>query len=240
MKRFGHEAPAGLSEVLIGGREIGDILVQDHRVPVVSATGSTRMGQEVGQKLAARFARAILELGGNNAGDRRRRRPTSTSRCAASPLRAMGTAGQRCTTLRRLIVHESVYDALIPKLIKVYGSVTIGDPREAGVLVGPLVDEAAFKGMQAALSEAKAAGGTVHRRRAHRRSVTAGLLCPPRDRRDARADRPGRPRDLRADPLRHEVQDAGRGDRDPERRRRRAVLLDLHARHARGRDLHLG
>ena len=74
----------------------------------------------------------------------------------------MGTAGQRCTTLRRLIVHESVYDQLVPKLIKVYGSVKIGDPREAGVLVGPLVDEAAFDGMTKALDEAKAAGGTVH------------------------------------------------------------------------------
>lgn len=161
MKRFGPEAPAGLSEVLIGGREIGDILVQDHRVPVVSATGSTRMGQEVGQKLAARFARAILELGGNNAAIVA---PSADLDLALRGIAfaAMGTAGQRCTTLRRLIVHESVYDALIPKLIKVYGSVTIGDPREAGVLVGPLVDEAAFKGMQAALSEAKAAGGTVH------------------------------------------------------------------------------
>ncbi len=161
MKRFGPEAPAGLSEVLIGGREIGDILVQDHRVPVVSATGSTRMGQEVGQKLAARFARAILELGGNNAAIVA---PSADLDIALRGIAfaAMGTAGQRCTTLRRLIVHESVYDALIPKLIKVYGSVTIGDPREAGVLVGPLVDEAAFKGMQAALSEAKAAGGTVH------------------------------------------------------------------------------
>ena len=161
MKRFGPEAPAGLSEVLIGGREIGDVLVQDHRVPVVSATGSTRMGQEVGQKLAARFARAILELGGNNAAIVA---PSADLDLALRGIAfaAMGTAGQRCTTLRRLIVHESVYDALIPKLIKVYGSVKIGDPREAGVLVGPLVDEAAFKGMQAALSEAKAAGGTVH------------------------------------------------------------------------------
>jgi aldehyde dehydrogenase (NAD+) len=161
MKRFGPEAPAGLSEVLIGGREIGDILVSDHRVPVVSATGSTRMGKEVGQKLAARFARAILELGGNNAAI------VGASADLDLALRgiafaAMGTAGQRCTTLRRLIVHESVYDALIPKLVKVYGSVKIGDPREQGVLVGPLIDEAAYQGMQKALSEARAAGGKVH------------------------------------------------------------------------------
>ena len=161
MKRFGPEAPVGLSEVLVGAREIGDILVQDHRVPVVSATGSTRMGKEVGQKLAARFARAILELGGNNAAIVA---PSADLDIALRGIAfaAMGTAGQRCTTLRRLIVHESVYDALIPKLVKVYGSVKIGDPREAGVLVGPLVDEAAYQGMQKALGEARAAGGTVH------------------------------------------------------------------------------
>jgi aldehyde dehydrogenase (NAD+) len=161
MERFGPDAPAGLSEILIGGREIGDILVCDHRVPVVSATGSTRMGREVGQKLASRFARAILELGGNNAAIVA---PSADLDLALRGIAfaAMGTAGQRCTTLRRLIVHEGVYDALIPKLIRVYASVTIGDPREAGVLVGPLVDEAAHQGMQKALSEAKAAGGTVH------------------------------------------------------------------------------
>jgi aldehyde dehydrogenase (NAD+) len=161
MKRFGPEAPEGLSEILIGGREIGDILVSDTRVPVVSATGSTKMGREVGQKLAGRFARAILELGGNNAAIVA---PSADLDLALRGIAfaAMGTAGQRCTTLRRLIVHESVYDALIPKLIKVYASVKIGDPREAGVLVGPLVDEAAWQHMQDALSEAKAAGGTVH------------------------------------------------------------------------------
>lgn len=161
MKRFGPEAPLGLSEVLIGAREIGDILVSDHRVPVVSATGSTRMGKEVGQKLAARFARAILELGGNNAAIVA---PSADLDIALRGIAfaAMGTAGQRCTTLRRLIVHESVYDALVPKLAKVYGSVKIGDPREAGVLVGPLIDDAAYQGMQKALSEAKAEGGKVH------------------------------------------------------------------------------
>ncbi len=161
MKRFGPEAPAGLSEVLIGAREIGDILVQDHRVPVVSATGSTRMGKEVGQKLAARFARAILELGGNNAAIVA---PSADLDIALRGIAfaAMGTAGQRCTTLRRLIVHESVYDQLVPKLARVYASVKIGDPREAGVLVGPLVDESAYQGMQKALGEARAEGGTVH------------------------------------------------------------------------------
>ena len=161
MQRFGPEAPKGLSEVLIGAREIGDILVSDHRVPVVSATGSTRMGKEVGQKLAARFARAILELGGNNAAIVA---PSADLDLALRGIAfaAMGTAGQRCTTLRRLIVHESVYDRLVPKLIKVYGNVTIGDPRTSGTLVGPLIDDGAYQGMQKALSEAKGAGGTVH------------------------------------------------------------------------------
>ena len=148
--------------MLIGGRDVGEALVDDPRVPLVSATGSTAMGRDVGPRLAARFARAILELGGNNAAHRRARRPISTWRCAASPSRAMGTAGQRCTTLRRLFVHDSVYDALVPRLKKAYGS--RADRRSAArpaTLVGPLIDEAAFDGMQTALDEAKAAGGTV-------------------------------------------------------------------------------
>ena len=111
MARFG-DAPEGLSEVLIGGREIGEILVDDPRVPVVSATGSTAMGRQVGPRLAARFARAILELGGNNAAIVC---PSADLDLAlrAVAFAAMGTAGQRCTTLRRLFVHESVYDGFI-------------------------------------------------------------------------------------------------------------------------------
>jgi aldehyde dehydrogenase (NAD+) len=160
MARFG-DAPEGLSEVLIGGREIGEILVDDPRVPVVSATGSTAMGRQVGPRLAARFARAILELGGNNA----------AIVCPSADLdlalrgvafAAMGTAGQRCTTLRRLFVHESVYDGFIARLRRVYDGVAIGDPRLPGTLVGPLIDRAAFEGMERALEEALSAGGTVH------------------------------------------------------------------------------
>jgi aldehyde dehydrogenase (NAD+) len=239
MKRFGSEAPIGLSEVLVGGRELGDILVQDHRVPVVSATGSTRMGKEVGQKLAARFARAILELGGNNAAIVA---PSADLDIALRGIAfaAMGTAGQRCTTLRRLIVHESVYDALVPKLAKVYGSVKIGDPREAGVLVGPLVDEAAYQGMQKALSEAKAEGGKVHG--GEKVDVGSGGFYV----RPALVEMPA----SSAGPVEREtfapilyvdeVQVHRRSDRDPERGRRRPVLLDLHARHARGRALRFG
>jgi aldehyde dehydrogenase (NAD+) len=158
--RFGG-VPEGLCEVVIGGRAVGEALVDDARVPVVSATGSTAMGRQVGPKLAARFARAILELGGNNAAVVA---PSADLDLALRGIAfaAMGTAGQRCTTLRRLFVHESVYDRLVPQLVRAYGSVRIGDPREDGTLVGPLIDKAAFDGMERALAEARQAGGTVH------------------------------------------------------------------------------
>ncbi len=159
-KRFGG-VPDGLLEVVIGGREAGDALVSDARAPVVSATGSTAMGRIVGPKLASRFARAILELGGNNAAIVAPSADLDLS-LRGIAFAAIGTAGQRCTTLRRLIVHKDVYDTLIPRLAKVYGSVRIGDPREAGTLVGPLIDKAAYDGMEKALAEARAAGATVH------------------------------------------------------------------------------
>ncbi|TVR07496.1 MAG: aldehyde dehydrogenase family protein [Salinarimonadaceae bacterium] len=161
LARFGDDAPQGLHGLLIGARDIGEILIDDPRVALVSATGSTRMGREVAPKLAARFARAILELGGNNAAIVA---PSADLDLAlrAIAFSAIGTAGQRCTTLRRLIVHESVYDNLVPRLVKAYGGVAIGDPRAAGTLVGPLIDADAFDGMERALAEATAAGGTVH------------------------------------------------------------------------------
>ncbi|MGA1833776.1 aldehyde dehydrogenase family protein [Rhizobium wenxiniae] len=156
----GGTAPKNLSTLLIGGREIGEALVDHEKIPLVSATGSTRMGREVGPKLAQRFARSILELGGNNAAIVT---PTAdldlTLRGVA--FAAMGTAGQRCTTLRRLFVHDSVYDALVPRLAKAYQSVTIGSPLTDGNLVGPLIDRQAFDKMQAALQASKAAGGKV-------------------------------------------------------------------------------
>ncbi|RVI56457.1 aldehyde dehydrogenase family protein, partial [Sinorhizobium medicae] len=157
--RFG-DAPEGLSQVLIGDRAIGEVLVDHPKVPLVSATGSTRMGREVGPRLAKRFARAILELGGNNAGIVC---PSADLDMAlrAIAFGAMGTAGQRCTTLRRLFVHESVYDQLVPRLKKAYQSVSVGNPLESAALVGPLVDKAAFDGMQKAISEAQSHGGSV-------------------------------------------------------------------------------
>jgi aldehyde dehydrogenase (NAD+) len=157
--RFG-DAPKNLSTAIVGGREVGEALVDHRKVPLVSATGSTAMGRAVAPRLAARFARALLELGGNNAAIVA---PTAdldlTLRGVA--FAAMGTAGQRCTTLRRLFVHDSLYDAFVPRLKAAYVSVPVGDPRKAGVLVGPLIDAAAFEGQQRALADAQAAGGQV-------------------------------------------------------------------------------
>ena len=153
--------PEGLATLLIGDATVGQQLVDSPLIPLVSATGSTAMGRAVAPKLAARFARAILELGGNNAAIVA---PTAdldlTLRAIA--FSAMGTAGQRCTTLRRLIVHESIYDKLIPQLKKVYASVVIGDPRETGTLVGPLIDHRSFDAMQSALDQARKDGATIN------------------------------------------------------------------------------
>jgi aldehyde dehydrogenase (NAD+) len=158
-REAGHTAPDGLSAVLVGDRALGEVLVESPEVALISATGSTRMGREVGPRVAARFGRVLLELGGNNAAIVC---PSAdielTVRAVA--FAAMGTAGQRCTTLRRLIVHEAIYDRLIPRLKAAYGSVRVGDPL-AGALVGPLIDRAALERMQTALAAARQAGGTV-------------------------------------------------------------------------------
>jgi aldehyde dehydrogenase (NAD+) len=158
--RFGDDAPAGLSSVVLGGRETGEALVDDVRVPLVSATGSTAMGRMVAPRLASRFARALLELGGNNAAIVAPSADLDLTLRAVA-FAAMGTAGQRCTTLRRLFVHASIYDGFVDRLKAAYASVRVGDPREAGVLVGPLIDEAARTAMHAALDEARGAGGVV-------------------------------------------------------------------------------
>jgi len=162
-RRFGESgspAPAGLSEVVIGDAKVGERLVDDRRVPLVSATGSTRMGRIVGPRVAARFGRSLLELGGNNA---MIVAPSAELDLAVRAVlfSAVGTCGQRCTSLRRLIAHESVVDGLASRLERAYGQVKIGDPREAGTLVGPLVDGAAFEAMQTALRRAKEEGGVV-------------------------------------------------------------------------------
>ena len=158
--RFG-DAPKGLSQVTIGGRETGDALVGDARVALISATGSTRMGRAVAERAAKRLARTLLELGGNNA---MVVAPSADLDLAvrAITFAAAGTAGQRCTTLRRLFVHESVYPKLIPSLKKIYAALPVGDPLKEGTLVGPLIDGAAFEAMQAALEEARKEGGAIH------------------------------------------------------------------------------
>ena len=160
LRRFG-DAPAGLCAVLIGGRELGEALVDDPRIAVVSATGSTAMGRAVGPRLAARFARAVLELGGNNAAIVASSADLELA-IRAIAFAAMGTAGQRCTTLRRLIVHESIYDRLMPRLSRIYASVKVGDPRAQGTLVGPLIDRRGYESMCGALDEARQARGKVH------------------------------------------------------------------------------
>ncbi|HEY2752856.1 aldehyde dehydrogenase family protein [Phenylobacterium sp.] len=157
--RFG-EAPRNLSSVIVGGREVGEAMIDHPKIALVSATGSTAMGRAVAPRLAARFARSLLELGGNNAAIVA---PTADLDLALRGVAfaAMGTAGQRCTTLRRLFVHEDLYDAFVPRLKAAYGSVPVGDPRQAGTLVGPLIDAAAFEGHARALADARAAGGQV-------------------------------------------------------------------------------
>jgi aldehyde dehydrogenase (NAD+) len=159
VRRFGG-APKHLLELVIGGRDVGEALVDDSRVALVSATGSTRMGREVGPRVTQRFGRALLELGGNNG---MIVTPSADLDLATRAIcfAAVGTAGQRCTTLRRLIVQERVYDKLLPRLKRAYGSVKVGDPRESGSLIGPLIDAAAFERMQGALKRAAADGGTV-------------------------------------------------------------------------------
>jgi aldehyde dehydrogenase (NAD+) len=158
--RFG-DGPRGLSQVVIGGRETGDALVGDPRVALISATGSTRMGRAVAARAAERLARTLLELGGNNA---MVVAPSADLDLAvrAITFAAAGTAGQRCTTLRRLFVHESVYPKLIPSLKKIYASLPVGNPLVEGTLVGPLIDPAAFEAMRNALEQARREGGAVH------------------------------------------------------------------------------
>ena len=153
-------APEGLAQLVNGGREIGAALASDPRIPLVSATGSVPMGRSVAQAVAARLGRSLLELGGNAA----------TLVCPSADLdlavraiafSAAGTTGQRCTTMRRLIVHDSVYDALIPRLKKAFASLRVGDPRNPDTLIGPMIDQGAVSAMQSALTRARAEGSVT-------------------------------------------------------------------------------
>jgi aldehyde dehydrogenase (NAD+) len=154
------ELTRDLCQVVLGHADVGQALVDSPQVALVSATGSTRMGRSVGASVATRFGRCLLELGGNNAIIVA---PSADLDMAvrAVAFAAAGTAGQRCTSARRLIVHASVYDDLVGRLKKAYASFTIGLPTEPGTLLGPLIDIAAFEAMQQALAQARDEGGTV-------------------------------------------------------------------------------
>ncbi|KAI7883866.1 aldehyde dehydrogenase [Lichtheimia hyalospora FSU 10163] len=155
-----HQLPPALCSLVTGGNEVGSALASDPRADLVSFTGSTKVGREVGQVVQGRFGKSILELGGNNA-------LIVMDDCdidlaaRAILFAAVGTAGQRCTTTRRLIVHESVYDKLMDKLVKAYSQVKIGDPLESGVLCGPLHTSAAVEAYKDTLEKVKQQGGEI-------------------------------------------------------------------------------
>ncbi|WP_240776212.1 aldehyde dehydrogenase family protein [Nitrincola alkalilacustris] len=154
------ELPKAICNVVIGRRATGEAIAADRRFPLVSATGSTGMGKAVAATVGARLGRSLLELGGNNAmivSDAADLELASR----AIVFSAVGTAGQRCTTLRRLIVQSSVLDQLLPKLLKAYGSLPVGNPLEEGTLVGPLIDEQSYGAMQSALQQARDQGGEI-------------------------------------------------------------------------------
>ncbi|QDU87693.1 Succinate-semialdehyde dehydrogenase [NADP(+)] GabD [Pirellulimonas nuda] len=154
------EAPSAISCVVIGGADIGAALAADERLPLISATGSVAMGRKVAVTVGERLGRSLLELGGNNA---MIVTPSADLEMAirAIVFSAVGTCGQRCTSLRRLFVHRSIADKLVGRLEQAYASLSIGDPRTPGVLVGPLVNEPAYERMQASLRAAVAQGGKV-------------------------------------------------------------------------------
>jgi aldehyde dehydrogenase (NAD+) len=152
--------PLHLSSLVLGGQKWTETLADSPLIPLISATGSTEMGRSLGQRLAKRFARSILELGGNNASIVT---PSADLTLAAQAITfsAVGTSGQRCTTLRRLFIHETLYDQLIKQLLIGYKAITIGDPRDHHTLMGPLISAHAYAAMQDALKEAAQAGGRL-------------------------------------------------------------------------------
>ncbi len=155
-----NDLPDGISCLINGDYRVGEMMTKDQRVPLVSATGSTRMGKIVGAEVASRMGKTLLELGGNNA-------IIVTPSCdlkvvlTGAVFGAVGTCGQRCTSTRRLIVHESVYDKVRDALVKAYGQLRIGDPLDTNNHVGPLIDRDSVAGYQLAIEQAKAQGGEV-------------------------------------------------------------------------------
>lgn len=155
-----NNVPEGTFSLVLGGAGIGAAMAADSRVPLVSATGSTRMGKHVGAAVGARLGRALLELGGNNAIIITEKANIEMA-IRAAVFGAVGTAGQRCTTTRRLIIADAVYEQVKERLTKIYATLSIGDPLDAKTLVGPLIDRAAVEAFTHALAEAKAAGGQI-------------------------------------------------------------------------------
>ncbi|QDT98668.1 L-piperidine-6-carboxylate dehydrogenase [Gimesia aquarii] len=155
------EVPDGISNLLVGRAEIGKALTEHHEIPLISATGSIPMGRAVAKTVAGRLGRSLLELGGNNAMIVTESADLEMT-VRSALFSAVGTCGQRCTTLRRLIVHESIADQLLNSLKNAYQRLPIGNPLSTGTLVGPLVDQAALDAMQHALRTAESQGGTVH------------------------------------------------------------------------------
>lgn len=153
-----NEVPEGVSNLIIGDRTVGELLSNDTRIPLVSATGSTRMGKAVGAAVGTRLGRSLLELGGNNAIIISKDADLDMSIIGAV-FGAVGTAGQRCTTTRRLIIHESVYDAFVTKLVKAYGQLRIGNPLDQNNHVGPLIDKDAVASYLDSIEKCKAEGG---------------------------------------------------------------------------------
>jgi len=152
--------PEGLFSLVIGrGSSLGERLLGDRRVPLISITGSTRVGQHAAQVIAGRFGKAILELGGNNAIILTARADLKLA-LPAIVFGAVGTAGQRCTTTRRLIIHESIYDTVKSALVRAYGGLKIGNPLDEANHVGPLIDKEAVNAFLQALARAEAEGGT--------------------------------------------------------------------------------
>jgi aldehyde dehydrogenase (NAD+) len=155
-----NEVPEGVSCIVNGDYRVGEYMTQDKRLPLISATGSTRMGRTVGAMVAARMGRSILELGGNNAIIVT---PSSDLKIVLTGalFGAVGTAGQRCTSTRRLIVHESIYDTVRQALAKAYTQLRIGDPLDQNNHVGPLIDQAAVRNYNKALEQIEAEGGSM-------------------------------------------------------------------------------
>ncbi|WP_084708466.1 L-piperidine-6-carboxylate dehydrogenase [Hymenobacter norwichensis] len=155
-----NELPEGIFNLIIGDAEIGAQMAADTRVPLVSATGSTRMGKKVGEVVGARLGRALLELGGNNAIILTEHADLDIA-IRAIVFGAVGTAGQRCTTTRRVIIHEAIFEDVKARLLKIYPNLPIGNPLQEGTLVGPLIDQDAVAAFTKALTDVQAEGGKL-------------------------------------------------------------------------------